>query len=57
MGRSASHIALEVAQQTRANFTIISEEVEAKGYTLVQITKQIADVVAQVCTVDCATLF
>ena len=46
MGRSASHIALECALQTQPNVCIISEEVEAKSYTLQDVVNQIADVVA-----------
>ena len=34
MGRSASHIALECALQTRINYVLIGEEVEAKQQTL-----------------------
>lgn len=48
MGRSASHIALECALQTRPNVALISEEVEAKGMTLAQATEEIcASVVAR----------
>jgi pyrophosphate--fructose-6-phosphate 1-phosphotransferase len=48
MGRSASHIALECALQTRPNVALISEEVEAKGMTLAQVTEEIcASVVAR----------
>ncbi len=47
MGRSASHIALECALQTRPNICIISEEVEAKGRTLDDIIDYIAGVVAK----------
>lgn len=47
MGRAASHVALEVALQVRPNFTIISEEVEAKNLTLSQVVDQIADAVAK----------
>ena len=45
MGRSASHIALECALQTQPNFCIISEEVEKEQKTLMQIAKEIADIV------------
>ncbi|MBN2873707.1 MAG: diphosphate--fructose-6-phosphate 1-phosphotransferase [Spirochaetales bacterium] len=41
MGRSASHIALECALQCRPNVALISEEVEAKGQTLAQVTETI----------------
>lgn len=46
MGRSASHVALEVALQTHPNVTLISEEVEAKKMSLAQVVDSIADVVA-----------
>ena len=46
MGRSASHIALECALQTRPNVAIVSEEVEAKQLTLDHIVDSIVDVVA-----------
>jgi len=42
MGRSASHIALECALQTHANYCLISEEVEAKGMTLAGIVADLA---------------
>ncbi|MBN2341239.1 MAG: diphosphate--fructose-6-phosphate 1-phosphotransferase [Deltaproteobacteria bacterium] len=45
MGRSASHIGLEVALQTQPNVCLISEEVEAKQMTLGQVVAEIADVV------------
>lgn len=37
MGRSASHITLEAGLQTRANVTLVSEEIEAKKMTLDQV--------------------
>lgn len=43
MGRSASHITLECALQTRPNITLISEEVEHKKMSLKQIVTLIAD--------------
>ncbi len=46
MGRSASHIALECALQTRPNIALISEEVEAKKISLSQIVDSIAVSVA-----------
>ena len=46
MGRSASHIALECALQTQPNICIISEEVEEKDMTLLDVVNSIADVVA-----------
>lgn len=45
MGRSASHIALECALQTRANLTFIGEEVEKEGYTLERLVQEIADMI------------
>lgn len=42
MGRSASHIALECAFQTRPNIALISEEVEARKMSLAQIVESIA---------------
>ena len=46
MGRSASHIALEVALKVHPNICLISEEVAANQWTLEQITEQVARVVA-----------
>ncbi len=46
MGRSASHIALECALQTRPNICIISEEVKEKNLSLDDIVEDIADVIA-----------
>ena len=46
MGRSASHIALECALQTRPNITLVSEEVAAKKSTLGGIVAGIADTIA-----------
>ncbi|MFW6215880.1 MAG: diphosphate--fructose-6-phosphate 1-phosphotransferase [Alkalispirochaetaceae bacterium] len=45
MGRSASHIALECALQTRPNICIIGEEVAKRQQTLNQIVQSIVDVV------------
>jgi pyrophosphate--fructose-6-phosphate 1-phosphotransferase len=47
MGRSASHIALECALQTRPNVTLISEEIAERKLTLRQIVDQIAETVAK----------
>ncbi|HEY5038178.1 MAG TPA: diphosphate--fructose-6-phosphate 1-phosphotransferase [bacterium] len=47
MGRSASHIALEVALKTHPNVCLISEEVAANQWTLEEITEQVAGVVAR----------
>ena len=45
MGRSASHIALEVALMTQPTWAVISEEVKAKKMTLAQVAEQIANMV------------
>jgi len=45
MGRSASHLTLEVSLQTQPNITIISEEVEAKKMTLKAIVNEIVNVI------------
>jgi pyrophosphate--fructose-6-phosphate 1-phosphotransferase len=47
MGRSASHITLEVALKTRPNVTLIGEEILAKKMTLAQVVEEIALVVAR----------
>ncbi|BAM79750.1 pyrophosphate--fructose-6-phosphate 1-phosphotransferase, beta subunit [Cyanidioschyzon merolae strain 10D] len=47
MGRSASHITLEVALQTHPNLAIISEEVAAHKQTLGMIVDTIADLVCE----------
>ncbi|MFP3089115.1 diphosphate--fructose-6-phosphate 1-phosphotransferase [Treponema sp. TIM-1] len=47
MGRSASHIALECALQTQPNICLISEEVEAKNFSLGRIVDQICDAVVK----------
>ncbi len=46
MGRSASHVALEVALQTQPNIVLIGEEVEAKKQSLDEIVEYIANIVA-----------
>jgi pyrophosphate--fructose-6-phosphate 1-phosphotransferase len=46
MGRSASHIGLEVALKVHPNLCLISEEVAANKWTLDQIITQVAQVVA-----------
>ena len=43
MGRSASHVALECALETRPNICLISEEVAAKKMSLSEIADYIAD--------------
>ena len=45
-GRSASHIALECAFQTRPNVCLISEEVEAKKMSLGQVIDQVVSSIA-----------
>lgn len=47
MGRSASHITLEVALKTQPNITLIGEEVLAKKMTLSQVVEGIADIIAK----------
>jgi diphosphate--fructose-6-phosphate 1-phosphotransferase len=47
MGRSASHITLECALQTRPNICIICEEVQENRFNLSHITNQIADVICK----------
>ncbi len=47
MGRSASHVALEVALQTKPAVTLISEEVEEKKMALLEIVGNICDVIAK----------
>jgi pyrophosphate--fructose-6-phosphate 1-phosphotransferase len=47
MGRSASHIALECALQTRANYVLVGEEVQHLKKTLAQITKEVADIICK----------
>jgi pyrophosphate--fructose-6-phosphate 1-phosphotransferase len=42
MGRSASHVALEVALQTKPQLTLISEEISQNRWTLNQVVTQIA---------------
>ena len=47
MGRSASHVTIEVALQTKPAITIISEEVAEKKQSLASIVDQIAQTVVQ----------
>ncbi|OGH96656.1 MAG: diphosphate--fructose-6-phosphate 1-phosphotransferase, partial [Candidatus Melainabacteria bacterium GWA2_34_9] len=47
MGRSASHIALECALKTQPNITIVSEEVEQKKTSLVEIVDYTCDIIAK----------
>jgi len=45
MGRSASHITLEVAHKTQPNITLVGEEVLAKKMTLKQIIDYLAGII------------
>jgi len=45
MGRSASHIALEVALQTHPNVILIGEEIEENELTIHNVVRLIADVI------------
>ncbi|CEL99112.1 unnamed protein product [Vitrella brassicaformis CCMP3155] len=47
MGRSASHIALECAMQTRANLVFIGEEVEEKDMSLEDIVSDIVTMIVR----------
>jgi pyrophosphate--fructose-6-phosphate 1-phosphotransferase len=47
MGRSASHIALEVALQTHPNVILIGEEIEENDLTIHQVVRLIADTVVE----------
>jgi len=47
MGRSASHITLEVGLKTQPNIVLIGEEVLAKKMTLSQVVEQITDIVVK----------
>jgi pyrophosphate--fructose-6-phosphate 1-phosphotransferase len=47
MGRSASHIALEVAFQTHPNVILIGEEIEEKELTIHNVVRLIADVILE----------
>jgi len=47
MGRSASHIALECALQTRPNICLIGEEVAEKGITLDAIVESIVSTIVE----------
>ncbi len=47
MGRTASHIALEVALQTHPNVILIGEEIEEHELTIHQVVRLIADIVVQ----------
>jgi pyrophosphate--fructose-6-phosphate 1-phosphotransferase len=45
MGRFASHVALEVALRTQPTWTLLTEEIKEKKFTLTQVAGQIADLV------------
>ena len=45
MGRSASHVALEVALQTKATITLLSEDIRAQNKTLDEIVSDITDII------------
>ena len=47
MGRSATHVGLEVALQVQPNITLISEEVEAKKQSLESIVDYITNIVVK----------
>lgn len=47
MGRSASHITLEVSLQIQPNVTLVGEEVLAKKMTLAQVVDYVVDIVAK----------
>ncbi len=47
MGRSASHIALEVALQTHPNATLIGEEIAARRLSLGQVVDQLVEIILQ----------
>ncbi|EZG62792.1 6-phosphofructokinase [Gregarina niphandrodes] len=47
MGRSASHLVLECAMQTRPNLVFIGEEVEAKNISLKEIVDDIVELVLE----------
>ena len=45
MGRSASHIALEVALETQPNFCLIGEEIEAKQQSLGEVVDELVQII------------
>ncbi len=47
MGRSATHVGLEVALQTQPNITLISEEVAEKSMSLNEIVDYMADIIVK----------
>jgi len=46
MGRSASHISLEVALQTQPNFCLIGEEIGAKNQSLDEVVDELVQIIA-----------
>jgi 6-phosphofructokinase len=46
MGRSSSHITLEVALQTHPHLALVGEEVAAAGLSLTSVVADVADLVA-----------
>lgn len=46
MGRSASHISLEVALQTQPNFCLIGEEIGAKNQSLEEVVDELVQIIA-----------
>jgi pyrophosphate--fructose-6-phosphate 1-phosphotransferase len=53
MGRSASHVTLEVALQTKPALTLISEAIEAHQHTLSDIIHQVADTIEARAKANC----
>ena len=47
MGRSASHLVLECAMQTRPNLVLIGEEIKEKEFSLQDIVQDIVDLIVQ----------
>ena len=45
MGREASHITLECALRTQPNYTLIGEEIEKEGKSLLDLTLEITDLI------------
>lgn len=46
MGRDPSHLVLECANQTHPNITLVSEEIVAKGWNLMDVVKYITNIVS-----------
>lgn len=49
MGRSASHIALECYLQCRPNYVLIGEEILHEKKSLIQVTKELTEIVVKRC--------